>query len=277
MIKFENITHTYLPGTPFEHTALKSVTLEIKQGEFIGLIGHTGSGKTTLIQLLAGLVAVQSGKVYIGGEDISLKSYDRKKLRAMLGVVFQYPEYQLFEETVEKDISYGPAKIGQVDVAGRVKNAMKLVGLEYEKFAHKSPFELSGGQKRKVAIAGVLAMTPQILVLDEPIAGLDPQGRDEFMELISRLNKEGTTIIMISHVMDGLAEYASRIIAMKKGEVALDGTPRDVFTSYDAMKKAGMAQPAVASLSHLLRKSMEFPYVIKEDELVEALVERCNK
>ena len=224
----KDLNYYYMTGTPFEVHALKGINLRVEDGEFVGIIGHTGCGKSTLTQQIAGLLKPTSGTVEINGEDINASGYDRKKLRRTVGVVFQYPEYQLFEENVGKDVAFGPTKVGmsEDEVNQSVDDALRLVGFEPEQIKESSPFDLSGGQKRKVAIAGVLAMKPGILILDEPIAGLDPVGREQFMELIKRLNNEGTTILMISHNMDGLCDYASRIIAMEHGEIYADGTPK---------------------------------------------------
>lgn len=254
-IVIENVKYIYTPNTPFESVALDGINLEIHDGEFVGLVGHTGSGKSTLIQLISGLEKITEGRILINGVDYGQKSADRKELRKTVGVVFQYPEYQLFEETIEKDISFGPLKIGisPEETAQRVQDAMKLVGMPYEEYKEISPFELSGGQKRKVAIAGVLAMKPSILILDEPIAGLDPIGRYNLMELIKKLHQEGTTIIMISHNMDDLANYASRVIALKNGKVMLDGTPKEVFSQYEQIEEAGLMVPQATEIVKMLR------------------------
>ena len=241
-IAVENVSYTDLPGTPFEHQALKNVSFTIEDGEFVGIIGHTGSGKSTLIQIISSLIPQTAGRVLIDGVDYSQKDADKKKLRRTVGVVFQYPEYQLFEETIAKDIAYGPRMTGipEEELENRTQVAMELVGMDYETYKDKSPFELSGGQKRKIAIAGVLAMEPKILIMDEPIAGLDPLGRESLMDLVKNLNDCGMTILMISHNMDGLAEYASRILVMNQGELMMNGTPREVFREHEALRAAGL-------------------------------------
>jgi len=270
-IHIKDLKFVYLPGTPFEHVALENISLDIEDGEFVGIIGHTGSGKTTLVQLICGLIKPDRGGVEIDGMDIFDKKLDKKRLRSTVGMVFQYPEYQLFEETVEKDVAFGPAKLGlgREEVEERVQEALDLVGMDSALYGNKSPFELSGGQKRKVAIAGVLAMRPKILIMDEPIAGLDPIGRENLMALVKRLNDSGTTILMISHNMDGLAEYASKIIAMKSGRVFLEGTPKEVFSQYDKLEEAGLGLPETVQLVRRLReKGREIPKdIIKYDEL----------
>lgn len=254
-IAVENVSYTYLPGTPFEHRALKDVSFTIEDGEFVGIIGHTGSGKSTLIQIISSLIPQTAGRVLIDGVDYSQKDADKKKLRRTVGVVFQYPEYQLFEETIAKDIAYGPRMTGipEEELENRTQVAMELVGMDYETYKDKSPFELSGGQKRKIAIAGVLAMEPKILIMDEPIAGLDPLGRESLMDLVKNLNDCGMTILMISHNMDGLAEYASRILVMNQGELMMNGTPREVFREHEALRAAGLDLPEAGQLVEALR------------------------
>lgn len=254
-IAVENVSYTYLPGTPFEHQALKDVSFTIEDGEFVGIIGHTGSGKSTLIQIISSLIPQTAGRVLIDGVDYSQKDADKKKLRRTVGVVFQYPEYQLFEETITKDIAYGPRMTGipEEELENRTQVAMELVGMDYETYKDKSPFELSGGQKRKIAIAGVLAMEPKILIMDEPIAGLDPLGRESLMDLVKNLNDCGMTILMISHNMDGLAEYASRILVMNQGELMMNGTPREVFREHEALRAAGLDLPEAGQLVEALR------------------------
>lgn len=277
-LTIKDLNYFYMTGTPFEVQALKNVCLNIADGEFIGIIGHTGCGKSTLIQLIAGLLKPASGTIEINGEDINAGGYDRKKLRCTVGVVFQYPEYQLFEETVGKDVAFGPRKVGMSDteVEKNVDTALELVGFEPEKIKEVSPFDLSGGQKRKVAIAGVLAMDPSILILDEPIAGLDPIGREQFMELICRLNESGVTIIMISHNMDGLCDYASRIIAMDHGEVYADGTPKEVFSDLEKLRAIGLGASEAREAADLLQKrGWDIPSdIIKKDELVSYILKR---
>ena len=275
-LSVKKLNYFYMTGTPFEVQALKDVSLDVSDGEFVGIIGHTGCGKSTLIQLMAGLLKPASGTVLVNGRDINASGYDRKLLRRTLGVVFQYPEYQLFEETVGKDVAFGPLKAGMTEVEAEknVDTALELVGFEPAKIKPLSPFDLSGGQKRKVAIAGVLAMDPQILILDEPIAGLDPLGREQFMQLVKKLNDCGVTIIMISHNMDGLADYASRIIAMDHGELYADGTPKEVFADLDKLKKVGIgASEAREAAAMLKERGWDIPSdLIKKDELVAAIL-----
>ena len=279
-ITVKNLSYTYMPGTPFEHQALKNVSFEIADGEFVGIIGHTGSGKSTLIQVISGLLDGAEGQVLINGVDYMAKKADRKQLRRTLGVVFQYPEYQLFEETVEKDVAYGPRKMGvpESELAGRVRVALEHVGIDYELYKDKSPFSLSGGQKRKIAIAGVLAMEPSILILDEPIAGLDPMGRENFMQLARDLNETGITILMISHNMDNLAEYAGRVLAMNDGELYLNGTPQEVFSQEEKLVAAGLDLPEAAKLARQLReRGMDVPQgTIRYDEILGYLAEKLG-
>ncbi|SKA99129.1 energy-coupling factor transport system ATP-binding protein [Caloramator quimbayensis] len=256
-IKIENLVYKYMTGTPFEKTAIDDVSLEIKDGEFIGLIGHTGSGKSTLIQQLNGLLKPTSGKIYIDGEDITVKGINLKKIRQKVGLVFQYPEYQLFEETVFKDVAFGPQNLGLSDdeILKRVKRALKIVGIDFEKYKDKSPFDLSGGQRRRIAIAGILAMEPKILILDEPTAGLDPKGRDEILEEIRKLHKEyNNTVILVSHSMEDVAKLVDRLIVMYKGKNILTGTPREVFKEIETLEKIGLAVPQVTYLIRELRK-----------------------
>lgn len=254
-IELENLTYTYMPGTPFEAKAVDDINLKIEDGEFLGVIGHTGSGKTTLIGLIAGLLKPTSGRVLIDGADIAEKSFDRKALRRYIGVVFQYPEHQLFEETVYKDIEFGPKKTGvaEAEIEQRVKTAMELMELDFEGVKDLSPFELSGGQKRRVAIAGVLAIRPKVLILDEPVAGLDPQGRAHLMKLITHLNGEGVTIIMITHSMDDLAEYANRVVVLNGARLVMDDTPQKVFSREGELREIGLDIPYVARIAMQLR------------------------
>ena len=254
-IKTEGLTYTYSVGTPFEKTAVDHVDLEIEQGEFVGVIGHTGSGKSTLIQHFNGLLKPTSGRVLIHGTDLWAKDTDRRAFRFKVGLVFQYPEYQLFEETVYKDIAFGPVNMGlpagQVDQ--QVREAAAFVGLR-EEILQKSPFELSGGQKRRVAIAGVLAMNPDILVLDEPTAGLDPKGREKVLgEIKSYHKKRRNTILLVSHSMEDIARYADRIIVMNKGRVMYNDSPSNVFEHYQELEKVGLAAPQVTYIMHDLR------------------------
>lgn len=264
----KNLTYIYDEGMPFASKALDNITLEIKDRDFVGLIGHTGSGKSTLIQHLNGLLKPSSGDIYINDFNITDPKLNLTEIRKRVGVVFQYPEYQLFEETIEKDIAFGPANLGldQSEIDKRVKDSMESVGLNYEEFRNKSPFELSGGQKRRVAIAGVIAMKPEVLILDEPTAGLDPGGRDEIFELIKKLHREeNITIILSSHSMDDMAKLAKTIIVMNKGNIEFMGTPREVFNSNtDRLKEIGLDIPQVLELAVKLRKQ---GFDIREDIL----------
>ena len=242
----DHISYVYSPGTAYEKKALDDVSLTINKGEFVGIIGHTGSGKSTLIQHFNGLEKATSGTIYFDGQDVYDKDFNMKSLRSRVGLVFQYPEHQLFETTVLEDVKFGPKNLGlgKVEVDLRAFEAIKQVGLS-EKCYDDSPFELSGGQKRRVAIAGVLAMKPQILILDEPTAGLDPRGRDEILDQIAKLHKEGLTVILVSHSMEDVAKYADRIIAMNSGKVAFDGTPKEVFRHYKELERMGLSAPQI--------------------------------
>ncbi|GAA0086604.1 energy-coupling factor transporter ATPase [Clostridium sp. CTA-7] len=255
-IKIENLVHVYMPKSPFEKMALNNVNIEINEGEFVALIGHTGSGKSTLIQHMNGLLKPSSGRIIVDGEDITKEGVKLTDIRKKVGLVFQYPEYQLFEETIEKDIEFGPRNLGLSDeeITKRVKRAMEMVGLDYDKYKNKSPFDLSGGQKRRVAIAGVIAMEPKILILDEPTAGLDPKGRDDILAQIKVLHNEyKMTIILVSHSMEDVGKLAERIIVMNKGEVALEGTPSRVFKEVDTLESIGLAVPQVTYLMRELK------------------------
>ena len=255
-IAAENLGYTYLPGTPFESVAVSGVNLTVEDGEYLGVIGHTGSGKTTLIKMMCGLLKPTSGRVLLNGGDIHKKGYDRKLLRSSIGVIFQYPEYQLFEETVYKDVAFGPGKLGfspeQTEEA--VREALSLVRLDFGSVKDRSPFELSGGQKRRVAIAGVLAMRPGILVMDEPVAGLDPAGRQRLFELIRDLNDQGTTIILITHSMDDLAAHAKRVVVLNHGSLTMDGTPREVFGRAAELTEMGLDVPEISKIASLLNE-----------------------
>lgn len=265
-IEIKGLTHIYNEGMPFASKALDNISFEIKDRDFVGLIGHTGSGKSTLIQHLNGILKPHSGEININGFNITDPSLNLTEVRKRVGVVFQYPEYQLFEETIEKDIAFGPNNLGldPEEVDRRVKTSMEAVGLDYELFKDKSPFELSGGQKRRVAIAGVIAMKPEVLILDEPAAGLDPGGRDEIFNLIKTLHKENNmTIILSSHSMDDMARLAKTLIVMNKGKVEFMGTPKEVFKSNSSrLKEIGLDIPQVLELAIKLREN---GFDIKED------------
>lgn len=254
-IALEHVSYIYSPGTAYERHALRDVSLEIPQGQFVGIIGHTGSGKSTLIQHLNGLVKATEGSIFYDGKSIYEAGYDMKGLRSRVGLVFQYPEHQLFEVDVITDVCFGPKNLGltQEECEIRAREALELVGFP-EKYYRQSPFELSGGQKRRVAIAGVLAMRPQVLILDEPTAGLDPKGRDEILDQIAKLHKEtGMTVILVSHSMEDVARYVQRIIVMNRGEKMLDGTPKEVFRHYKELEKVGLAAPQVTYVMHDLK------------------------
>jgi energy-coupling factor transport system ATP-binding protein len=267
-IKVAELTHIYNKGTPFESRALDNVSFEIESGEFIGLIGHTGSGKSTLIQHLNGILKPSSGKISINEFDITKSNINLTDIRKRVGVVFQYPEYQLFEETISKDIAFGPSNLGldEKEIEQRVKDSMDAVGLDYDTFKDKSPFEISGGQKRRVAIAGVIAMKPEVLILDEPTAGLDPKGRDEIFELIKNLHsKNKMTIMLSSHSMDDMAKLAGKIIVMNNGKIEYMGAPREVFKEHgNRLKEIGLDIPQVLELAMKLR---EQGFDIREDIL----------
>ena len=255
-LKLEHVSHLYEADTPLAHKALDDINLEIPNGQFIGIIGHTGSGKSTLVQHLNGLLKASEGKIYFNGEDIYEKGYDMKKLRSKVGLVFQYPEHQLFEIDVFTDVCYGPKNLGlkQDEIHERAYKALEMVGLS-EKYYKQSPFELSGGQKRRVAIAGVLAMQPEILILDEPTAGLDPKGREEILDQIKMLQKEtGITVILVSHSMEDVADYVDRIIVMNAGKVMYDDVPRKVFQYYKELEEVGLAAPQVTYIMHALKQ-----------------------
>ena len=254
-IEVKNLTHIYMEGTPFEARALDSVSLSIRDGEFIGVIGHTGSGKSTLIAHLNALDRPEPGTVFVNGMDLGAKDADLAKVRRTVGLVFQYPEYQLFEETVAKDIAFGPRnlKLPEDEVQARVRRAMEMVGLA-ERYADRSPFDLSGGQKRRAAIAGVLAMEPSILILDEPAAGLDPVGRREMLDLVKRIHEAGTTVVMVSHSMDDVGRLCDRLIVLEHGHVAFTGTPAEVFRHGDELRAIGLDVPECARLAAVLRE-----------------------
>ena len=253
----KNLTYIYDEGMPFASKALDNISFEIKDNDFVGLIGHTGSGKSTLIQHLNGLLKPSSGEIFINGFNITDKDLNLTEVRKRVGIVFQYPEYQLFEETVEKDIAFGPGNLGleEDEIVERVKKSMEAVGLDYETYKDSSPFDLSGGQKRRVAIAGVIAMNPEVLILDEPTAGLDPGGRDEIFNLIKKLHEDNNiTIILSSHSMDDMAKLANTIIVMNHGKIEFMGTPREIFNSHaDRLKEIGLDVPQVLELAKKLK------------------------
>lgn len=253
-IILDKINYSYSEGTAYQIQALKDINLQIEEGQFIGIIGHTGSGKSTLTQLLNGLLRATSGHIYVDGEDIYDEDYDMKKLRNKVGLVFQYPDHQLFETTNFEDVCFGPKNQGldRKEVELRAFEALQNVGFP-EDLYYQPPFDLSGGQKRRVAIAGVLAMKPEVLILDEPTAGLDPAGRDEILGLVSKMHKElGITIILVSHSMEDVAEYVERLIVMNQGEVMYDGVPKEVYAHYKELEAVGLAAPQVTYLMNEL-------------------------
>ena len=253
-IKIKNVNYTYAEGTAYEMHALKDINLEIPDGQFVGLIGHTGSGKSTLVQHLNGLIHATGGRIYFNGRDIYGENFSMKELRSKVGLVFQYPEHQLFEIDVLTDVSFGPKNLGFPEAEEKAKEALRMVGMG-EEYYRRSPFELSGGQKRRVAIAGVLAVEPQMLILDEPTAGLDPKGRDEILDQISRLQKErGITVVLVSHSMEDVARYVDRIIVMNQGQVRFDGTPKEVFRHFRELEEIGLAAPQVTYLMQELKE-----------------------
>ena len=272
-IKIENLSYIYDPKAKFKKTALRNVSLSIDDGDFLAIVGHTGSGKSTLVTHLNGLVKIQSGKIIVDGIDLTAK-YDAKALRAKVGMVFQYPEYQLFADTVSEDVAFGPKNLGldRDEIESRVKDAITSVGLDYEQIKDKSPFELSGGQMRRVAIAGVLAMRPEILVLDEPTAGLDPKGKKDIMELIRSLQKSTKIVIMISHNMDEVAKYCNKIALLSNGELVGVYTPKQLFVD-DTITKYGLTLPSTVALARKLKNAgiIQNDCILTEEELVEEI------
>jgi len=263
----ENLTYIYSEGMPYETLALDDVSLSIADREFVGIIGHTGSGKSTLIQQLNGLLKPKSGNVFIGDVNITDKAIKMREIRRKIGLVFQYPEYQLFEETVHKDVAFGPLNLGlsQEEADARVREAIALVGLDYDEIAERSPFDLSGGQKRRVAIAGVIAMKPEVLIMDEPTAGLDPKAHKDILDMVKRIHeKEHNIVILVSHNMGDIAELADKIIVMDRGKIALVGTPREVYKEADLIERAGLGLPPVM---HLMRELKRCGAEVSDDVL----------
>jgi len=278
----EKLNHTYMKGGPYETQALSDISFTIQDGEFVGLIGHTGSGKSTLVQHLNGLLQPTSGRVLVDGTDLADKTADRKQIRCKVGLVFQYAENQLFEETVAKDIAFGPKNLGldAGEIDRRVREAMRQVSLDYDRISGKSVFDLSGGQMRRVAIAGVLAMKPSVLVLDEPCAGLDPHGREEILGLIRRLHREsGATIVMVSHSMDDVAQLAERVMVMHRGHLVMDGRPEEIFTRGEELRKMGLDVPQVVQLGEQLRaRGYEIPeQIYRMEDMRELLIRLLKK
>lgn len=277
-IVVDKISYTYSKGTPFEKQALFDVSIQINEGDFMGIIGHTGSGKSTFVQHLNGLIKLKSGAIRVFDIDLTAKKPDYKKLRSRVGMVFQYPEYQLFDETVRQDIAFGPRNIGmsETEIDRAVRESIELVGLEYDEVAERSPFELSGGQKRRVAIAGVIAMSPEVLILDEPTAGLDPQGKRDILELVTRLKEKCTpTIIMISHDIDEIAEFCTRVAVFKEGRLVYDLPPHKLFYYERELLEMGLDIPSIVKIKNYLKEKG-----IKIDDrvlTVESFVEAVQK
>ena len=271
---FDKVNYIYSGGTAFARQAIKDVSFTIHKGEFIGLIGHTGSGKSTLIQHMNGLIKATNGQIYFNGEDIYSKGYNQKQLRSKVGLVFQYPEHQLFETTVFKDVIFGPTNLGldKLECELRAYEALKMVGIGDE-LLDASPFELSGGQKRRVAIAGVLAMRPEVLILDEPTAGLDPRGRDDILEQIAKLHKEsGMTILLVTHSMEDVANYADRLFVMNQGELVMQHEPKEVFSRYKELEQMHLAAPQVTYVMNAL-KNKGYPVRTDVTTVAEAMEE----
>ncbi len=277
MVRMNDVSYTYMSGGPFEKTAVNDINLTLKKGEFVGLMGHTGSGKSTLVQLMAGLIKPSSGTVEIDGQMLHQKGADMRKIRFGIGLVMQYPEYQLFEETVFKDIAFGPSnmKLSEDEIKRRVHFAADLVGLKPE-ILEKSPFELSGGQKRRVAIAGVLAMEPKLLILDEPTAGLDPKGRDEILCKIRDMHKRlGITVVLVSHSMEDIAEIADRIVVMNQGSIAMCDKTSEIFKRAEELRKIGLSVPHITDVCNRLRDAgMPLPEGIYTVHMAQAEIEK---
>ena len=281
-IEVRHLTHCYSSGTPLSTVALDDISFQIEDGEFIGIIGHTGSGKSTLVQHLNGLLKPTSGEVLIDGEDLNGEHTNRRLLRQKIGLVFQYPEYQLFEETVAKDIAFGPKNMGlsSAEIDERVRYAMAGVHLDYDKYAERSPFELSGGQMRRVAIAGVLAMQPSVLILDEPTAGLDPRGRDRILSMLEELHASGNvTILMVSHSMDDMARLATRLLVIADVKLVATGTPREIFAQSEMMTSIGLDVPEAVHLCRELRnRGMDIPPdLYRTGELKDAILQLWSR
>ncbi len=278
-IKLEHVSYVYMPGTPYEKEALRDVSLEINKGEFVAVIGHTGSGKSTLVQNMNGLLHPANGTASLDGTDLSCKTQEAKQARGRIGMVFQYPEHQLFAETVYEDVAFGPRNLGlnNDETNARVKEAMKFVGLDFETYARRSPFSLSGGQMRRVAIAGVVAMNPDYLILDEPSAGLDPGSRRAvFAEIMTLYKKRGIAIIMVTHSMEDAAKYAKRMLVINKGQIIIDGRPAEIFLKEKKrLLEVGMDVPEVYKLAGALRaKGLRLPNEITDVKLLLAEVKR---
>ena len=276
-IEVRNISYIYMPKSPYERLALDDVTITIPEGKITAIAGHTGSGKSTLIQHLNGLISPTSGSVLVDGVDIAAKGQAARQARRSVGMVFQYPEHQLFEETVEQDIAFGPKNYGMSpeEISERVRFAMDFVQLDYKEYSQRSPFQLSGGQMRRTAIAGVVALRPKYLVLDEPTAGLDPKGREELMQRILKLHRqEKNTIVLVSHSMDDIAKFADNVVIMNRGRVLMEGTPREVFVREDFIRQAGLDVPQITNIVKALKAGgMDIPSdIYTMDEAVDAIV-----
>ena len=281
IIRVENLTHTYGEGTPFCRSAVQDMSLAIYRGEFLGIIGHTGSGKSTLIQHLNGLLKPTSGRILLGGEDIWSDPKKIRNVRFRVGLVFQYPEYQLFEETVAKDVAFGPRNLGlgEEEIEERVREAIELVGLDYEKFKDRSPFELSGGQKRRVAIAGVIAMRPEVLILDEPTAGLDPKAHKDVLTMIEEVHRRtGNITILVSHNMADIAGLSDKVLVIDSGRMVTIGTPKEVFSHRRELSGVGLDLPPITQLTESLRdRGMEIgETILSIDEAADRIAEYLN-
>ncbi len=282
MIEVKNLTHIYNEGLPHESVALDDVSFRIEDGSFVGIIGHTGSGKSTLLQHLNGLLKPESGTIVIDGVDITDSHTKMLDIRRKVGLVFQYPEYQLFEETVAKDVAFGPGNLGltQEEIDQRVRDSIELVGLDYEHIKDQSPFELSGGQRRRVAIAGVLAMKPEVLVLDEPTAGLNPKAHYDILDMVERIHREeGNITIFVSHNMNDIARMSDQVLVIDRGRLAMDGTPADVFAREEELKSMGLALPDAAEIvSQLRKRGMELPSgCLNVEEAADAIAAALKK
>ena len=280
-IEFINVSYTYAPGTSYEAKALTDFSLKIKDGEFLGVMGRTGCGKSTLMQLTAGLISPSSGQIFVDGEDINGKGYDRNKLRKKIGVVFQFPEIQLFESTVAKDVAFGLKHFdwSKEEKATSVRESLAKLGFDYDEVCDKSPLGFSGGEKRRLAIAGVLAAKPEVLILDEPVAGLDPLGREAFLKLLDEMNRGGTTVVMISHSADAIAEHAERIVILKEGRLLKDGSPEEVFSDIEGLSAQGIGTGLVRETADLLsKKGFGIPEnTVKYEQLLKAVEGRMKR
>jgi len=282
-IHLENICFTYSLGMPFETEVLKNINLEIDKGEFIGLIGHTGCGKTTLIQHFNGLLTPTSGKIYVEGVDLNKKGVSLKLVRQKIGLVFQYPENQLFEETIYQEVAFGPGKLGLAEgkIEKRVREALKMVDLDYNLYAERSPFSLSGGEMRRVALASILSIRPKMLILDEPTANLDPQGRDNILSEIKKIHYNfGMGVVLVSHNMEKIAETVNRLLVMHRGEIIMDGTPRDIFEKHaNDLMKVGLGLPQVTECMHKLKTLGKDVYtgVLTVDDAEKEVLKKINK